>query len=105
MEEFLVKLSSGSYFSKRIGYTYVKAPSLEAVRSMTFSNEDGELEIEDIQLVTKQLVDNIYAQIDAIHQQLQLFPLDERQVALEQEAYDLRQQLEAILDSEIAWRG
>lgn len=105
MSEFLVTLRGYSYFTSHLYYTCVKAYSKDAAASYEYSNEDdGELEVVDVRLIDDELIMNFYNQLEAIKNRQSRLPLlDIRRDELEREAYKLRQQLDAALDSEIAW--
>ena len=105
MDEFLVTLRGYSYFTSHLYYVCVKAPSKDAAASYKYSNEDdGELEVVDVRLIDDELITSFHDQLEDIkNRQLRLPPLDIRRDELEREAYELRQQLDAALDSEIAW--
>lgn len=105
MDEFLVTLRGYSYFTSHLYYICVKAPSETAAAGYSYSNEDdGELEVLDVRLIDDELINGIHDQLEAIkNRQLRLPLLDIRRDELEREAYQLRQQLDAVLDSEVAW--
>ena len=103
--EFLVTLRGYSYFTSHLYYLCVKAPSETVAAGYEYSNEDdGELEVVDVRLINDELIMNFHNQLEDIkNRQLRLPLLDIRRDKLEREAYELRQQLGAALDSEIAW--
>lgn len=105
MREYLVTLSGSSYFTSHIYYMTVAANSAYEARTGHYEDEeDGELTVVGVQRITDELMDNIHHQLTTIrNQQLELPPLDSRRDDLERQAYDLRQQWDAILDSEVAW--
>lgn len=104
MEEFLVKLRGGTYFSRYVRYTYVKAPTIDKVYLLHYSDDDGDLEIIDVTPITAQLIKDIQTKLrDIYYQRSQLFPMDERQVMLEHDMYECQQQLNTILNNNSDW--
>lgn len=93
MKEYLVTLKGYSYFTSHIYYLAVKANSSFEARSYRYEDEeDGELEVVGVQHLTEELMEDIQSQL-----------MDIKRDELERQAYNLRQQWDAILDSDIAW--
>lgn len=105
MKEYLVTLKGYSYFTSHIYYLAVKANSSLEARSYRYEDEeDGELEVVGVQHLTEELMEDIQSQLNTIQKKQAALPLmDIKRDELEREAYELRQQLDAALDSEFAW--
>ena len=105
MKEYLVTLKGYSYFTSHIYYLAVKANSSYEAKTYRYEDEeDGELEVVGVQHLTEELMEDIQHQLHNIQRQQQDLPLlDSKRDTLERQAYDLRQQWDALLDSEVAW--